>query len=114
MDSVRLTLSDIELEQLIRFCHLAAVRNEPARLRLQYGATNTHALANARMRSTLLTRLQLKLAIAQLKAFGPYKVSVPTEQALALVAEWTGPISDGERALLSVADVVGTIDAATA
>lgn len=114
MDSVRLVLSDLALEQIIRFCDIAAIRNEPARLRLLYGVKDTHALANARMRSCLLSRLQLKLSIAQLSKFGPYKLNIPTEQALALVAEWTGPISDAERGLTSVAEVVGGIDAMTA
>lgn len=114
MDTVRLILTDAALEQLIRFCHIAGVRNEPARLRLKYGSSDRHTMANARMRSALLARLQLRIAVAQLKACGPYRIAIPTEQALALVAEWTGPISDGERALMAVAEVVGAIDAATA
>lgn len=116
MDSVRLVLSDLAMEQLLQFCTISAIRNEPARLRLRETPRDLtkHDKANLMMRSVLITRLQLRLSVAQLSRFAPYKVTIPLEQALALMAEWTGPISDAERALLSVAEVVGTIDAATA
>lgn len=114
MDTVRISVTDQALEQLIRFCFIASERHEPAKVRLMYGSADKHVLANARMRGALLARLQLKLSIAQMSRFGPYRIAIPTEQALALVAEWTGPISDGERELIHVAQVVGVIDAATA
>lgn len=87
MNSVRVTLSPCQLHELISFVQHYIEMSSPRALREAAGL-HEHGKLVARLNSTLCTKLYLRLSGACLVAKPKYRMSLPAEMALALVAAW--------------------------
>lgn len=115
MDKVRLNLVNMQAHDLSAFLFYFCELNTPERVRLNTPSTKPSERAIIKMVSALCARLRLRIAKAQLLVKNEYRITVPAEEALALVVAWTTCTNKSMRATCEmVQQIVGEIDQALA
>lgn len=106
MDRITLTLDERQVDELIEFTRIGIDRTSPTNIR----TWTPYAKADARMRGALLARVQLHLAVSEIKRRPLFKVNLRTEEASALVVEWLDDLRYQVGSMPLVAGIVGEID----
>lgn len=87
MNTVRITMSQAELEEVVHFLESYTAAHKPIHLRLTTGLTEKEK-AVAQLIPTLCSRLHLRLCTSMLLRKDQYRLDLAGELALALVHAW--------------------------
>lgn len=87
MNTVRITMHQAELDEVLAFLHHYAQGRTPAKVRLAMGLTEQGKVV-AQLIPTLCARLIIRLSTARLSVKEQYKMKLPGEMAMALVYAW--------------------------
>ena len=87
MNTLRITMSGQELDDVLHFLHHYTEGHSPAHVR-SCGGSNVFSVMVAQLIPTLCARLSIRLATARLTLKQSYRMHLPAELALGLVLAW--------------------------
>lgn len=87
MNTVRITMSGQELDEVLHFLHSYTAGRTPAHIRSAIGQSPFGKMV-AQLIPTLCARLSIRLATARLTLKESYRMHLPSELALGLVLAW--------------------------